>query len=245
MAAIGLLALLVTGASLLVIVLRSDDEAAEVGLEPAVPTTVGAAPTTATPPTATPPTTVATAPATVPATSATPTAPSAPPSTSPVPTTLAPTTLATVAGLASVLDDPLPSGLPVDEVEPSLRAAQQLADALAAGDWPTARRLDPGLRSLSDEQFLDGFDGLDESTLLLVDARRVGDGHDLLAVLIANERAGRQTTIFCVESTVTADGEVSQRSARVLERASRTLGVEDVRQDATIIEQIRRQCIWG
>jgi hypothetical protein len=128
------------------------------------------------------------------------------------------------------------------DVQPSLAMAQRLADALAAGDWATARQLDPGLRSQSDEALEDGYGGLDQATLLLVDAAPTADGHDLLVVLIANERAGAQTSLYCAGTTVSGGSTVHQRDAALLERFPGTVGIDDVRQDEAIVEMIRQRC---
>ena len=129
---------------------------------------------------------------------------------------------------ANVLEDPLPSGMRSAEFAPSLSAAQRLADALASGDWNTARSLDPGLGTVNDEELEDGYGSLDRATLLLVDARRQGDNDELLFVLVANERAGAQTTLYCAQSTVSSTGVVQPRSATVLQRSSGTNGLADV-----------------
>jgi len=167
-----------------------------------------------------------------------------PATTQPAPTQPATTvpTSAPVAAGANVLDDPLPSGVRSAEVQPSLVMVQRLADALATGDWDTARSLSRSLRNLSDAQLEDGYGGLDRSTVLLVDARRRQGGDDLVVALIANERAGAQTTIYCIQSTVNAAGDVSQNAASVLDRYSGTLGLEDVREDVATTDLIRRQC---
>ena len=130
------------------------------------------------------------------------------------------------------------------EFAPSLSAAQRLADALASGDWNTARSLDPGLGTVSDEELEDGYGSLDRATLLLVDARRQGDNDELLFVLVANERAGAQTTLYCAQSTVSSTGLVQPRSASVLQRSSGTNGLADVQANPTVVDLIRDQCDW-
>ena len=145
---------------------------------------------------------------------------------------------------ANVLDDPLPSGMRSAEFAPSLSAAQRLADTLASGDWNTARSLDPGLGTLNDEELEDGYGSLDRATLLLVDARRQGDNDELLFVLVANERAGAQTTLYCAQSTVSSTGVVQPRSATVLQRSSGTNGLADVQANPPVVDLIRDQCDW-
>ena len=158
------------------------------------------------------------------------------PSVIPAPAAATPTTG------ANVLADPLPSGVSSADVGPSLTLTQQFSDALAAGDWESARRLNPSLRALSDAEFEDGYGGLDRATQLLVDAQRTPSGDRLLLVTIANERAGAQTTLYCVESTVSVDGAVRQTAASVLERYPGTIVVADVTSDPAITELIRQQC---
>ena len=145
---------------------------------------------------------------------------------------------------ANVLEDPLPSGMRSAEFAPSLSAAQRLADALASGDWNTARSLDPGLGTVSDGELEDGYGSLDRATLLLVDARRQGDSDELLFVLVANERAGAQTTLYCAQSTVSSTGLVQPRSATVLQRSSGTNGPADVQANPAVVDLIRDQCDW-
>lgn len=194
-------------------------------------------------------------PAPPPAPDATP-VPSAPPAVEPdppppatqatnPPTTTPVTTTPPTAPGANVLADPLPSGLASADVAASLGLAQDLASALAAGDWEEARRLSPGLASSSDAEFEDGYEGLDRASLLLVDARRTGGIDELLVALIANERAGAQTTIYCVESTVSPTGFVTQRAAFVLDRTSTSIGVDDARRDVALADLIRGQCVWN
>lgn len=189
-------------------------------------------------PTEPPTATVTTADHTVPLTVAPPpTTPSTATASTPAP----PPTTARTTGTA-ILDDRLPSGLPSADVAPALALAQQLGDALAAGDWGVARRLNPGLRSLTDAQLEDGYGGLDRAAQLLVDARRTDDADRLLVVTIANERGGGQTSLYCIESTVSAAGEVRQTSATTLDRFAGTLGIEDVISDPAITDLIRTQC---
>ena len=128
------------------------------------------------------------------------------------------------------------------DVGRSLTLTQQFSDALAAGDWESARRLNPSLRALSDAEFEDGYGGLDRATQLLVDAQQTTGGDRLLLVTIANERAGARTTLYCVESTVSVDGAVRQTAASVLERYPGTIGVTEVTSDPEITDLIRRQC---
>jgi len=250
------LALLVACLGMLITVLRSDDEPDAIV---DAPTTTGAVttaaptttPTTEPPPTAAPTTAVPTSAATTaPQTTAAPTAvPITAAPTTAAPATAAPTTAprssapSTTAAVADgVLQDPLPSGLTGAEVGSSLAAAQQLADALASGDWDTARRLNPALSDLSDAEFEDGYGGLDRAALLLVDATPAGDGHDLVAVLVANELAGVRTSFYCVVSNVSGEGTVRQRSADLVHRVPGTMAIDEVRQDPATLRLIRERC---
>lgn len=182
------------------------------------------------------------APSAPPATTA-PTPPPATEATNP-PSTTSVTTAPPAAPGANVLADPLPSGLASADVAASLTLAQDLATALADSDWDAARRLSPGLASSSDADFEDGFEGLDRASLLLVDARRTGGMDELLVALIANERAGEQTTIYCVESTVSTAGAVTQRAAFLLDRQAGTIGLDDARRNVALADLIRGQCVW-
>lgn len=195
---------------------------------PAAPITVAdTVPASPPPPPPAPVTAIAT---TSPATDAPPPIPApAPPVTSPAD--------------ANVLAEPFPSGVSSADVGRSLTLTQQFSDALAAGDWESARRLNPSLRALSDAEFEDGYGGLDRATQLLVDAQQTSSGDRLLLVTIANERAGAQTTLYCVESTVSVDGAVRQTAASVLERYPGTIGVAEVTSDPAITDLIRRQCV--
>jgi hypothetical protein len=179
-------------------------------------------------------------------TSATSTLPSpttaAPPPASP-PRSTAVTTPRTDVRV-NVVDDPLPSGMRSTEFAPSFSAAQRHADALASGDWNTARNLDPSLGTVSDEELEDGYGSLDHATLLLVDARHEGDSDELLFVLVANERTGAQTTLYCAQSTVRSTGLVQPRSASVLQRSSGASGLADVLANPAVVDLIRDQCHW-
>jgi hypothetical protein len=203
-----------------------------------VPTTVAVVPTPSAPSSSTVSVAAATSPA----------SPVQSPTTVPPPPTSPPRSVAVTSPrndvAANVLEDPLPSGMRSAEFAPSLSAAQRLADALASGDWDTARSLDPGLGTVSDAQLEDGYGSLDRATLLLVDARRQGDSDELLFVLVANERAGAQTTLYCAQSTVNSTGLVQPRSATVLQRSSGTNGPEDVQANPAVVDLIRGQCVW-
>jgi len=159
----------------------------------------------------------------------------APPTTAGTPST-------TVDPAVNVLADPLPSGVASAELASSRRAAQQFTDALAAGDWSSARRLSSNVRSASDGQLETGYGGLDRATLLLVDGRPEDGGDRLLFVSIANEHSGAQTTLYCVEAQVQG-GDVRQVAAEVLDRSPGTLGVDDVKGDPGRTDLIRQRCL--
>ncbi|MGE0881234.1 MAG: hypothetical protein AB7L13_12555 [Acidimicrobiia bacterium] len=151
------------------------------------------APTTAAPATA------STAPAT---TAAATTATTVRPSTTVAPTTTAraATTAPTTAAPSTVVAAPAttaPSGSPEARVQAT---AQQLATALASGDWPTARRLEPARASWTDQQFTDGYGDLDASTVVPVSTNRMADGrYELKMVLVAFRtiKGAPVTTVFC------------------------------------------------
>ena len=104
--------------------------------------------------------------------------------------------------------------------------------------------VDPGLGTVSDEELEDGYGSLDRATLLLVDARHQGDSDELLFVLVANERAGAQTTLYCAQSAVSSTGLVQPRSAIVLQRSSGTSRLADVQANPAVVDFIRDQCAW-
>ncbi len=250
-----LLIAVVSGAALvvalgLVLVTRSDDGGSGIGSNSVAtdPTTVVTSAPQMTATTATSSTTaVDDSPATTvsipPSTIASMSPPSAVPEPTPAPTVPPPPPPPpTQPTGTAVLDDPLPSGLPSADVAASLALAQRLGAALAAGDWEAARQLNPALRSLTDAQFESGYGGLDRSAQLLVDARRTDGADRLLVVTIANEHGGAQTSLYCIESTVSAGGEVRQTSTATLDRYAGTLGIEDVTGDPVIRDLIRAEC---
>jgi hypothetical protein len=94
------------------------------------------------------------------------------PTIAPVTTTLEPSQAPPQPSVGSpqVLNDPLPSGADAATVGPAFALAQRLADALAGGDWDTARSIDVDAHGASDELFDTGYRGLDRASLMLVDA---------------------------------------------------------------------------
>jgi hypothetical protein len=145
------------------------------------------------------------------------------------------------------MSNPLPSGPSWAQVAPSLAVAQQLADALANDDWPTARRIDTDKAGSSDDTFVAGYGSLDRASLLLLDARPEGQGQRLLVVSVANERHGAQTTLYCLEWLVDpAAGTVRQHAGTVgqLTRLPSLVSPEAVRNDPSLDHLVRTQCHW-
>ncbi len=215
------------------------------------PRTSTTAATVARPPAATvvPPSTAARAPA------STVTAPTTLPSTAPAPQPDPAATPSVPAvtplsgpGSPQLLSNPLPSGLTWEKVAPSLAVAQQLADALANDDWDTARRIDTDKANSSDSQYATGYSALDRASLMLLDARPEGRGQRLLVVSVANERAGAQTSLYCLEWSVdAAAGTVHQHGGVVgqVARVASAISPEGVRNDASLDAAARTQCHWS
>jgi hypothetical protein len=199
-----------------------------------------------------PPVVATIAPTIAPATTATP-APTVPAVTTTIvaaATTLPPSGPAPNPALGSpqVLNDPLPSGLTADAVAPSFAVAQRLADALATEDWNTARRLDPEAAANTDQTFQVGYRGLDRASLMLLDARKEGEGVRLLFVSVANELDGKQTSLYCLEwSSYAGVGTIDQHAGAVglLSRTSSTLSAEQVRGDPSLDSLVRTKCHWS
>jgi hypothetical protein len=195
-------------------------------------------------------------------------APPATPSTSP-PSTIAPSTDAPAAipnttivaaeppvpaaesaagaGTSQVLRDPLPSGIPFAEVDESFALTQQLADALAAENWDLVRRLEPAKAGFPDSAF-GGYRGLDQASLILLDARPQGDGYRHLLVSVANEGNGAQTSLYCLEwsanpetmSVVEHGGVVGK-----LATLDGTVSSETAVHDRSLVDLMTRRCVWS
>ncbi|MDO8364701.1 MAG: hypothetical protein Q7V88_17555 [Actinomycetota bacterium] len=222
------------------------------GSDPAVSTTIaGPGSTDPDSPTTAPQQEVTAAP-TVPATVPPTTFPAtAPPTTAfdPAATPTVPAVTRTSGpGSPQLLSNPLPSGVVYTDVAPSFSIAQQLADALANDDWATVRRLEAAKAGLSDAQLLQGYDGLDRASLLLVDARSEGAGYRLLVVSVANERNGARTSLFCLEWSVNpVAGSVVEHSSVVgrVAQVEFAISPEGVRNDAALDATVRSQCVWS
>lgn len=151
-------------------------------------------------------------------------------------------------GSPQVLSDPLPSGASYAQVASSFAVAQQLADALALDDWNSARRLEPRRSALSDQQFVDGYTGLDRASLMLVDARAEGAGYRLLVVSVANEKDGSRTSLYCLEWSVDPlAGTVQQQAGAVglVQRVDVAVSPEGVRNDPGLDGAVRSTCVWS
>lgn len=158
-------------------------------------------------------------------------------------------TVPTVAGpgVSQVLRDPMSDGVPFAAVAGSFSLAQQLADALAADDWNTARQLEPAKAGFTDAQYA-GYKGLDRASLILVDARPEGDGYRNLVVSVANENDGTKTSLFCLEwSASAATGFVVQHTGVVgkLTTLNSLVSSDAVVSDPTLLDLVMRKCVWS
>jgi len=170
-------------------------------------------------------------------------APTSPPTT--VPATAAAPTIA-AAGTPQVLSDPLPSGTSAADARPSFALAQRLADALAGADWDVVRSIEPAKAQLSDEALAAGYAGLDRASLILVDARRQRGGYRQLLVSVANERNGAQTSLYCLEWSVSSAKEsvVEQGGIGKLATMRGTVSAESVVHDPALVDLITSRCVW-
>jgi hypothetical protein len=141
--------------------------------------------------------------------------------------------------------DPLPSGPTYVAVQPSFTLAQQLADALALADWASARTLDTSTAAMSDSAFVDGYGGLDRASLLLMDARPVGIGFEMLVVSVAVEFDGTQTSLYCLSWTADpGSGTVDQAGGSKLTTLQGTVSPEAIRNDQVLLSEVSR-CTWN
>jgi hypothetical protein len=87
------------------------------------------------------------------------------------------------------------------DVQTAVDLVQQWANALASGDWVTARQLDPAAAGQSDATLAAGYGGLKGSTIIYV----AGSPKDLSVASVAYEDvgAGARTNVYCY--TITAD----------------------------------------
>jgi hypothetical protein len=146
-----------------------------------------------------------------------------------------------------VLKDPLPSGLTFADVGASFGLAQQLADALAAGDWNAVRSLEPAKRGLPDSAFA-GYNGLDRASLILLDSRPQGDGYRHLIVSVANEINGRRTSLYCLQwSANPSTGAVVEHGgvAGKLTTLQGMISAQQVLADRSLVDLMTRRCVWG
>ncbi len=253
---IGVAAAALTIVGLLAVFTRSSDDSPEPQPDGPTPTTVVAVPTT-TAPTLPPLTTVpvpapdpaattpvdqgTTEPAGAPATTAAP--PADAPVSGAVPATSTPAR-APATTAAPTASAPAASAPAVDDVvvdEEATATAQGLADALSAGDWAVARRLNPALATMSDAELQRGYGDLADSTVVPVRSDDAGDGRvDLRLGLVAHQQSGanRQTTLYCVTWRIDpAAGTVNPASsAQVL--ATLTAWVDP----GAVTAQIRSSC---
>lgn len=239
------------------------------GADTAAPSTIPAAtvaitttPPTTTPPTTLPPTTLP--PTTVPPTTVPPT--TVPPSTAP-PTTLPPTTVPPPTTVApNIWDTPvlpspplptsgpgsplidgaqLPSGVRAVDAHPFLLNAQGLVDALAAGDWATARVLDPSITA-TDDELATTFAALDRASLILLDAGVAAGSYEMAAVEVLYNGAEEKTAVRCVQFVANgATGAVSRRGAFPITTIDGNVTPEAVRLDAATFAEVRSRCTFA
>jgi hypothetical protein len=121
-----------------------------------------------------------------------------------------------------------------------------LADALAAEDWDLVRSLEPAKAGFTDGDFA-GYKGLDRASLILVDARPERVGYRHLIVSVANEGNGKQTSLFCLEWSASADtgSVVEHAGVGKLTTLDGTVSSETVVKDPSLIDLITRKCVWN
>lgn len=187
---------------------------------------------TASAPTTTPPT-VAT-------TEASPTV--APSSETTVPTTPA-TAASTPAPPTTAVPAPGPATAIVSadvpgRVRDATATAQEAANALAAGDWSTARRRIPSLAGASDTALAEAWGALDRSTLVLVDWETDGPETTLRLGQVAGERAGdgARTSLYCVTWTVRGK-EVTAMASQQVVAAPWQPGTADPAEGAAVLTE--------
>ena len=236
--------------------------------EQTLPPVVSATPVVSTsvpPVSATPPTTVAITAVAVPTEPMTPASTTVAPLTTPSTnslSTVAPTENTTVVaadppvatagsaagpGTSQVLQDPLPSGISFAEVDESFALTQQLADALAADDWDLVRRLEPAKAAFPDSAF-GGYRGLDQASLILLDARPQAHGYRHLLVSVANEGNGAQTSLYCLEWSANPESESVVEHGGVVGKLATldgTISSENVVHDQSLVDLMTRRCVWS
>lgn len=87
----------------------------------------------------------------------------------------------------------------------AVRTAQRLATALAAGDWPTARTMQPDRAGTTDALFARDYADLVASTVVPAGPVSIGTSTQTLRLgLVAHQRDGDgdHTTVYCVTWTV-------------------------------------------
>lgn len=141
-----------------------------------------------------------------------------------------------------VMNDPLPSGPAYAQVAAAFGTAQRLADALAAGDWVTARSLLP-VDPLDDSSLEFGYGPIDRFSLLLLDARPDGSGYSLLIGAVTNEAGPPQTSLRCLRWY--ADNvAVDIQSEQTLQTYALQIGPAEIRNDPGEDAKVRTGCVW-
>lgn len=123
----------------------------------------------------------------------------------------------------TVTTDPAPpttvTTLP-PQVDSAVALAQRWATALANGDWPTARAIDPGKQSTTDSEMQDFYGGLASSTIVLVTGTPTSPTTTSLRIgYVAHEDIGTgpRTNIYCNTIDVDlANGTIAAGSQRKL-----------------------------
>lgn len=122
----------------------------------------------------------------------------------------------------------------------SVVLSQQLATALADGDWPEVRQLEPGKADYSNQRFQNGWGTLRRSTLIPVRVNDLRSVDEWRFLLVAHERDGGEITkLFCVTWEVdVASGTVDQ-TGRDSELIDEFAGWVD---PATFLDASQREC---
>lgn len=93
--------------------------------------------------------------------------------------------------------------------------AEGLAVALAAGDWTTARQINPRI-PYTDAELAEGYEGLEASTLILGGNEWVSENQLALYLLMVAHQSrpsGQQTSIYCVRWDYRSDEQTIEQVA--------------------------------
>jgi S1-C subfamily serine protease len=92
------------------------------------------------------------------------------------------------------------SGSEGADSQAALALVQEWANALASGDWPTARQLNPALAQTSDSALQSGYGGLKEATIAYVSG--TPDNLSVASVAYEDVGAGPRTNVYCYQMSV-------------------------------------------